>query len=349
MDAQQSLQLFISSLEGTATPAVAAAVCSQNNTLFSFYTGNRQIKPKKKPLTCDTLFDIASITKVMATTMVTCRLYEKKMLSFTDTIGKFFTNNTLYKNTTILQLLTHSGGFVAEHRLWDYVESPNNVLDAILSEKPLYPAGSDVIYSCFGFVVLGRILEKISGVSLDVLSRKEVFEPLHMHHTQFVPSKKNMFAATELDESNKVYCSGIVHDENARFLGGISGNAGVFSSLNDCILFCQMLLSGGYNIEGKRFLTKKTVSLFNKEFIKGATESRGLGFKLVSNDSQFGGKKIDTFGYGHTGFTGTSIMINPSRGLAAILLTNRVHPTRTNTTLLNKRGDFYDLAWELAE
>lgn len=346
MDPIQSLQIFTSSLVGSAAPCVAAAVCSHHKTLFSVHEGNRQIKPSKKALTCDTLFDLASLTKILATTMLACRLYEKKELSFTDTIGKFFTKTGPYKNASILQLLTHSSGFVAGHRLWDYVESPNDALDAILSEKPAYPIGSRIIYSCFGFIVLGRILEKIGGTSLDILSKKEVFQPLYMHHSQFLPSKKNICAATELYKS---YSSGIVHDENARFLNGISGNAGVFSTLDDCILFCQMLLNEGYATDGAQFLKKDTVALFNTEFIKDSTECRGLGFRIASNNSTFAGLKSDIRCYGHTGFTGTSLMINPSQGLAAILLTNRVHPVRSNTLLIHKRASFYDLAWELAK
>ena len=139
----------------------------------------------------------------------------------------------------------HTGGFISEIRLWDKIEDPRKDLDFILNQKQSYKRETKVEYSCMGYIVLGKILEKVGGASLDVLCREEVFNPLNMDHISYNPPSTNSFAATEIPLGSNTPLIGVVHDENARFLNGISGNAGLFSPIDDLISFTNMLLNEG--------------------------------------------------------------------------------------------------------
>ncbi len=331
-------------LRGIA-PGAVAALCDAQGAQYSWCGGFRQTVPEHLPMLPETVFDLASLTKVVATTMVLARLQERGELDYAMQLGGFFPSCGDFSKVTLGQVLTHTGGFIAEERLWDRLKAPEEVLDYILTSPALYAPGTQVVYSCFGFIVLGAVIELITGSRLDVAARELVFEPLGMSHTSFNPLRRSVitsggFAATEVDESSGEMLCGIVHDENARFLGGIAGNAGCFSCLADLILWCRMLLNGGIAADGSRFLSEETIARFSCDFTPLLHESRGIGFKVFD-----GPRRI----YGHTGFTGTSVWIDLSRGIAALLLTNRVHPTREERRLIDLRPEFHRLATVFAE
>jgi serine-type D-Ala-D-Ala carboxypeptidase len=338
MNTTEKLNHFLSSLiHDGVSPGVVASVCTADRVLYNWYGGHREITPKLLPMRMDTMFDLASLTKIVATTMVAARLNEAGLLDYNQCLKEFFQDYGDYGEVTIMQLLTHTGGFIAETRLSKNVLKPNDALHYILHTKAIYCPGTQVVYSCFGSIVLGAILEKVYGETLDKASSDLVFRPLDMKNTLFCPlfhyhEYEGGFAATEADEDSGAILSGVVHDENARFLGGIAGNAGCFSTMRDLLLLCKMILAKGRTADGNIFLSPETISLFSKNFTSDFGESRGLGFKLFSQ------------AYGHTGFTGTSVWIDPDREIAALLLTNRVHPTRNEQRLLALRQTFYDLA-----
>jgi serine-type D-Ala-D-Ala carboxypeptidase len=338
MNSTEKLNLFLSSLvlEGAA-PGAVATVSTADRVLYQWHGGHREIVPNLLPMQMDTMFDLASLTKVVATTMAAARLNEAGELDYSRCLKEYFPDCGDFAEVTIMQLLTHTGGFMAETRLSNNVNQPNEVLSYILHTKALYHPGTQVVYSCFGFIVLGAVLEKVYGATLDKASQDLVFNPLGMNNTLFCPladyyTYEGGFAATEVDEDSGQMLSGVVHDENARFLGGTAGNAGCFSTMEDLLIWCKMILSKGRTADGNIFLTPDTIGMFSKDFTSDIGESRGVGFKRFPQ------------AFGHTGFTGTSVWIDPKREIAALLLTNRVHPFRTEQRLLALRQEFYDLA-----
>ena len=288
----------------------------------------------------NTIYDMASLTKILSTTMVTLKLIEKGILCLSDTIGCFFETPEDKKDITILNLMTHTSGMTAGFRLGNLIDSPNEALDAILNYPLQAMTGGQVIYSDFGYIILGKILEKICQMPLDKIADEYVFHPLEMHSTGYHP--KGETAPTELDSSTGRYIDGFVHDNNARFLNGISGNAGVFSNIKDCIKFSSMLSRSGITDKG-RFLSAATMKAATRNYTKGKSENRGLGFKLSGGEGNFMGDLCSPNVFGHTGFTGTSMVIDPDTGLYIVLLTNRVHPTRENTGIIRFRKTLHNI------
>lgn len=280
-----------------------------------------------------TLFDMASVSKILGPTMIAFRFLEEGSLRLYDTVEIFFPEAPDdKKNITILQLMTHTSGIADHFFLSDYTDEPAGAARVIL-EHPLAQApGSDPVYSCMGYILLGKILEKIGGLPLDQLAKKYVFDPLGMCHTGYHPTGD--CAPTEQDPKTGKPLQGVVHDENARFLKGISANAGVFSDLNDMITFSKMLSLGGNG-----YLSPATLAAALKNRTPNSNgEYRGLGFNLAGSPKNFLGDLMSPQAYGHTGFTGTSIALDPATGLWMVLLTNRVCPTRNNLKLIRIRA-----------
>ncbi len=287
--------------------------------------------------TLDTVFDIASVSKIISTTMIALRYIEDGKLRLYDRLNFFFDTPSDKSDITILHLLTHTSGLPAHYYISEFADTPELALQAILSRPLSRPIGELPVYSCIGYIVLGKILEQIGGAPLDVLAKDIVFDPLRLKNTSYRPSGD--IAPTETDPATKDFLCGVVHDENARFLNGISGNAGVFSDIGDMTTFAQMLARGGLTSENDAYLSPATL----REAIKNRTpgkghELRGLGFNLAGSETNFLGDLLSRQSYGHTGFTGTSIAIDPTSGLFIVLLTNRVCPTRENIRLVRLRS-----------
>ena len=190
-----------------------------------------------------------------------------------------------------------------------------------------------------GYIVLGKVLETVYGRPLDVLAHERVFEPLGMTHTGYCPMGGNI-AATEVDPGTGIAWQGIVHDENARFLRGVSANAGVFSDIHDMIRFAQMLARGG---DG--YLSPATLRRAIACQAEDGEVRRGLGFHLAGTPENFMGDLVPPSAFGHTGFTGTSLLVEPETGFFAVLLANRVHPTRENTRLFRFRRKMHNVLY----
>ena len=285
-----------------------------------------------------TLFDMASVSKILGPTMIAFRFLEEGLLRLYDTVETFFPDAPAdKKNITILQLMTHTSGISAHFFLSDRTSDPNEAARVILDHPLAQAPGSDPEYSCMGYILLGKILEKIGGMPLDRLAQKYVFGPLGMAHTGYCPTGD--CAPTERDPETGELLRGVVHDENARFLGGISANAGVFSNIGDMIRFAQMLSLGGKTADGEVYLSPAMLkaALINRT-PNSKGEFRGLGFNLSGSPRSFLGDLMSPRAFGHTGFTGTSIAIDPETGLWMVLLTNRVCPTRANLKLARIRA-----------
>ena len=291
-----------------------------------------------------TLFDMASVSKILSATMIAFRFLEDGRLRLYDTVGDFFPDAPKDKQPiTVEQLMTHTGGFAAHFYLSDHTSDPADAARVILEQPLAQPAGGDPIYSCMGYILLGRILEAIGKAPLDALAQKYVFDPLGMVHTTYRP--EGNIAPTELDPATGKLLQGIVHDENARFLGGIAANSGVFSDLDDMTVFTKMLAQGGKKDDGTPYLSP---AMLNAALINrtphSAGEFRGLGFNLAGSPRIFLGDLMGPRSFGHTGFTGTSIAVDPDTGLWVVLLTNRVCPTRNNRQLVRMRSLIHNAA-----
>lgn len=336
MNTENLKNILLKGLEQGAYPCCAAAVGRGNQVFFRFSAGHRALFPEKLPLTENTLFDMASLTKLMGTTMACLRMLEEGKIALNDKISKYFSQCFGKEDITVFMLMTHTSGISAHMPLYLDKDSVDAV-SAILSKPLAYPTGTKTVYSCMGYILLGKILEKIEGKTLDKIVKERVFVPLGMENSFYNPPADAICAATERDIFTGEMVCGVVHDENARFLKGVSGNAGMFCTVNDTVRFAKMLSQ-----RGAGYLDEKTFSLAVTDYTPDFDESRGLGFQLFGGKPFPGGSKMSIGSYGHTGFTGTSLFVDNKTGVYAILLTNRVHPTRENGLLYPIRREFYD-------
>ena len=349
-------------------PCAAYAVGKGNDVYVQESVGSRSLFPREEPLREDTLFDMASLTKVLATTMVALRFMEEGRLLLTDPLSRFFTAAELEgapegrADATVFRLMTHSSGITPHIALWnliphEHVGTPDFdsvVAKTILRSAPFCQVGEQVHYSCMGYILLQKILERIGGKSLDVLAKEYVFDPLGMAATGYLPYGSNLnkpdcnAAATEFSSIHQYYIRGHVHDENAHFLGGVSGNAGVFSNLSDMITFAQMLSLRGEmptSAGSGRYLSRRMFELAVQDYTLGLNESRGLGLQLRPPlPALSAAGDLFAYGsYGHTGFTGTSLYVDAGTGVWAVLLTNAVHLGRDKTEFFRVRRLFHNL------
>ncbi len=328
----------------SAYPCAAVAI-GQGHTVFAraFY-GQRQVQPTALDLTEDTLFDLASLSKLVSTTMVTLKMLEKGKLNLHDRIGHYLSFVGNYADCEIYHLLTHTSGLPAGLPLYSMKHPDGDVVHTILSAEKCYQTGTEVCYSCMGYLVLQRILENISGEKLDTLAEKYVFSPLGMKTACYNPDlSKTPIAATELYAHNGEWATGHVHDENAHFLDGVAGNAGVFATLDDLIAFAGMCATRGLAKNGEVYLQKEIFDLAITNFTPDFAESRGLGFQLKGKQESPMEICMSAGSFGHTGFTGTSFYTDYNTGLWGILLTNAVHYGRQNrAAYFALRRQFYD-------
>lgn len=289
--------------------------------------GHRVVYPEKAVMKLDNVFDLASLTKVVATLPILLKLIENGDLLLEDSVSRFIPqfSNRKKSEIKVKHLLTHTSGLPAHRPYFKEELTTDQVLDRIYQEELTAPIGSKVIYSDLGFIVLYKLVEVLTGKPFEIIVKKEIFEPLKMVDTHFNPSfKRERYAATEFSAKLDDYKHGIVHDDNTEFMGGISGHAGLFSTVSDLGNFCSMVENDGI-FNGKRILSSGSLKLSRKNFTPDCNENRGLGWMLKGQESSSCGDFFSPLSFGHTGFTGTSIWIDPEINLRVILLTNRVH------------------------
>ena len=289
------------------------------------------------PVDVNTIFDMASLTKVIATTTSAMILEEQGVLDLDRTIASYLPAFNAPDKTpiTMRMAMTHRGGLEAFAPLYRTSRGREQYLQQI-NQRPLKAVpGTTTIYSDWEMILTQLVLETITGVALDRFADEKVFLPLGMTTTSFNPdsSLKPRIAPTEVDTARGGLVWGRVHDENANAMGGVAGHAGLFSTAGDVAIFAQMLLNGGqYN--GVKLVSPATVARWTTPQIRGS--SRALGWDTPSAGSS-AGRFFSPRSFGHTGFTGTSLWIDPTRDLFVILLTNRVNPTRANTKVFALR------------
>ena len=299
----------------------------------------------------ETMYDVASLTKVVVTTTLVAKLVEGDFavpLDLDAPVERFLPEWATgpqpewRHRVTVRHLLTHTSGLPAFKEYWRTSKSKQDTLSKIFAEPLEYEPGTKEIYSDLGIILMGEIIERLTGKTLDELANTYIFTPLGMKNTMFRPPKKLWpeIAPTEFDARyrNRLV-RGEVHDENAFAIGGVSGHAGLFSTAPDLAAFCQMLLNGGVYAH-HRILRRATISQFTtpQQLSNGA---RALGW-LVPTENSSSGHFFSAHSFGHTGFTGTSIWIDPDRQLFVVFLTNRVHPTRENQKIAKVRPALHD-------
>ena len=291
-----------------------------------------------RPMTFDTLFDLASLTKVVATLPSILLLVEHGGLCMSDPVAHFIPtfSGAEKEGVTLRHLLTHSSGLPSHREFYRRWSHHDEILAAVIAEPLETSPGAQVVYSDLGFILLGEIVQQVTGQTLDAYARQQVFEPLGMVHTQFCPPRElaSRAAATE-DKPERGVKVGVVHDENAEALGGVSGHAGLFAPARDLIRYLQMWL--GLPESDDNVLSAPTRHLAVQPHIHGTNVARGLGWVLRGDVYDHMGDLWPPSGAGHTGFTGTSLAFDPVSGLWTVLLTNRVHYGRENNLMRRLR------------
>ncbi|GAA0590016.1 serine hydrolase domain-containing protein [Virgibacillus siamensis] len=305
-------------------PGVVLGIATPRGLEFTHSSGYAHFQ-KKLRMTQDTIFDLASITKVTSTLPAILQIMENGKLDLDDPIYYYlppFKQN--HKDMTIKHLLTHTSGFQPGIKFFleGYSLEESITFISMITEKK--PPGTEVIYSDLNFIILGHIVEQITGQSLAFFAKQNIYQTLDMTDTDFNPSKNKLdrIAATEYRNSLSDYQWGCVHDENAHHFGGVSGHAGLFSTVKDLASFSGMVLNKG-KWNHKKILSQSSIDLSTDNWTKSLKLNRGLGWQLYDSPSFSGQFLCD--GFGHTGYTGTSIWFSPDRLFAVILLTNRVH------------------------
>jgi uncharacterized protein YbbC (DUF1343 family)/CubicO group peptidase (beta-lactamase class C family) len=276
-------------------------------------------------MTLDTVFDLASLTKVVATATAIMILVERGQLSLADPVALHIPEFGRFgkEKITVEQLLTHRAGFVADNEIADYVGKTIKPLEKIYELQPAYEPGTRFVYSDVGFMVAAELVRRVSGKRLDQFARENIFAPLGMKDTGFLPAASPRIAPTEMREGR--WMRGEVHDPRAFELGGVAGHAGLFSTADDLAAFCQMILNKGA-YAGARILAPYSIERMVSAHSLPTSQMRGIGWDVNTSFSSNRGDLFPVGTFGHTGFTGTSIWIDPMSETFVVLLTNRVHP-----------------------
>jgi uncharacterized protein YbbC (DUF1343 family)/CubicO group peptidase (beta-lactamase class C family) len=298
--------------------------------------GFRAVSPKSEPMTVDTMFDLASLTKVVATAPSIMRLVQYGQLRLEDTVSRhipeFAANGK--ESITIRDLLTHFSGLKPDLDLKTSWEGRDTAFRLANDEKLQNPPGSQFVYSDINFIVLGELVQRLSGMTLDKYAEVHIFQPLGMTHTRFLPpaSEKKKIAET-LAIGNHEVLRGTVQDPTAQRMGGVAGDAGVFSTAGDLALYAQAM------IDRKKILSPDIIEkMTTPQQPPNAVEVRGLGWDIDSPFSSNRGALLPVGSFGHTGYTGTSMWIDPYSNTYIILLTNSVRPRTANVPVVSLRG-----------
>jgi len=305
-------------------PGAVVLVWHDGDVVYRKAFGDRALEPRREPMTTSTIFDVASLTKVIATTTAVMQLVERGQIRLNDPAAKYlpeFAQNGK-DDITIRELLTHFSGLPEDLDLSQPWQGREAALRLVYEMKPVHTPGARFLYSDVNFIVLGALAERVAGTTLDQYCEKNIFAPLKMTHTRFLPPAAWLpnIAPTQFDEHDKML-RGIVHDPTARRMGGVAGHAGLFSTVDDLSLFAQFLLQGG------PVLLQPTIEkMTTPQQPPTAEVLRGFGWDIDSPFSSTRGDLFPVGSFGHTGFTGTSLWIDPFSRTFIVVLSNAVHP-----------------------
>jgi uncharacterized protein YbbC (DUF1343 family)/CubicO group peptidase (beta-lactamase class C family) len=333
-------------LEEHRMPGAVVIVGRKSGVLFRRAYGQRAILPAPAPMTDTTIFDLASLTKPIVTGSLIEWLIERNRLDLDDAVSKYLPAFAAHgkEAITLRQLLEHVGGLPIENSLKDYREGPERAFERVLDQRLENPPGQTYLYGDLSYIVLGALIERVSGERLDRLAKRVLFEPLGMRDTGYLPQRSELdrIAPTEVaDERPIPLIHGEVHDPRAWLLGGVAGNAGVFSTADDVARFARMLLGEG-ELDGVRVLSRASIQeLTRPAQLPGAV--RTPGWDVMSSYSKARGRYLSPRAFGHGGYTGTSLWVDPELDLFVAFLSNRVHP-KPEKSVIALEGDIADAA-----
>jgi serine-type D-Ala-D-Ala carboxypeptidase len=364
-------QAFADAVEREVIPGATIAVRKGGQIAFEGAFGHRTLQPERSPMRLETVFDLSSLTKPLATTIAIMILVRDAKLRLDERVTRFFHNfGVLGKShVTFRQLLAHCSGLAAWRPYYQQIAEIERsgkvnfmasrgarefVYDEIHRERPEYPIGSKTLYSDLNFILLGELVEQVSGVALNRLCRDKIFRPLQLRATDFIDISQNrtrrlepvreMFAPTSFCPLRKRWLIGEVDDENAYAMGGVAGHAGLFAPVQEVDRLAHELVRC---YSGKSdFVPQQVVREFWSRDKSVASSTWALGWDTPSTEYSSSGHHFSPTAVGHLGFTGTSIWIEPEREIVISLLTNRVYPRRDNQAIRDLRPRIHDLVME---
>ncbi|MEK6303450.1 MAG: exo-beta-N-acetylmuramidase NamZ domain-containing protein [Acidobacteriota bacterium] len=357
MSSERLAKIDEAALESIArkeTPGAVVLVARKGRIVFRKAFGDRAIEPKREPMTIDTIFDLASLTKIVATATSIMILVEQGKVSLADPVALYIPEFGKFgkERITVEQLMTHRAGLPPDNEIADYVGKTIDPLEQIYQLRPSYEPGTRFVYSDVGFIVAAEIVRRVSGKRIDRFAEDTIFTPLEMKSSffsakmegirneaksktgdysietlrrisEFLKQISERTAPTETREGH--WMRGEVHDPRAYEMGGVAGHAGLFSTADDLAIFCQMILNKG-EYGGTRILAPYTVGRMISAQSLPTSQMRGIGWDVNTAFSSNRGDLFPVGTFGHTGFTGTSIWLDPLSETFVVLLTNRVHP-----------------------
>jgi len=323
-----------------AFPGCNITIVKKDGSAYFESFGLKAKFPEEEQNDINTIYDMASCSKVVSTTTCMMILVDRGLVRLMEPVKNILPD---FKcgDINVWDLLTHSSG-LKEGLPGSHNMNREQIIEGIMNMDYAYPRHSGIHYSDVGFVTLGLIIEKITGMSQAEFAKKNIFEPLEMLDTGYNPVDAKRCATTEYREHLKAYDRGYVHDEMAHNMGGVAGHAGLFSTVKDLSHFIEMILNDGV-YKGKRIVSKRTLDLFctpqvqDKTGVEMGGYIRGLGW-ITSCNCTSGGDLISGNTISHTGFTGTNIVIDRENGFGYSILSNRVHPTRVNYKIMGYRA-----------
>lgn len=338
-----AFEVLRSAIAAKAFPGAAVAVTHEGKLVAYKGLGRLTYDPASAEVQADTIFDLASVTKAVATTTMAMILYERGELELEATLchvlPQICGTDARRRDITFRMLLAHSSGLPGYVRLFDVAKTRDALIAAALDTPLIAAPGTQAVYSDIGFLILGEALARIADEPLDRFCQREIFGPLGMSRTGFLPPQegRKMVPPTEDDQTfRKRIIKGEVQDENASVMGGVAGHAGLFAPAEDVATFAHCLLNGGRPI-----LRPETVALFTRPEDSPAGTSRTLGWDTPSRPSQ-SGTMFSPRSFGHLGYAGTSLWIDPERQISTTLLTNRTWPDRKSQAIKEIRPAFHD-------
>jgi CubicO group peptidase (beta-lactamase class C family) len=307
-------------------PGAVVVIADSNRVLYQQVFGDRQIEPTREAMTIDTLFDLASLTKPIATATSVMRLVGQGKVDVDQPVSKYLPEFASHgkEAITVSDLLLHVGGLIPDNSLRDYQDGPAVAWDRICALKPIAARGEKFAYTDVGFIVLGKLVERVGGKSLDRFAADEIFTPLGMESTRFNPNDNAKRHAAPTEQRDDQWIKGEVHDPRSYLLDGVAGHAGLFSTAGDLVRYGQMMLGSG-KTSSVTILKPKVFSLMTKPRTV-PRGSRTFGWDHRSPYSSNRGEGLSGAAFGHGGFTGTVMWIDPDKERVFIFLSNRLHP-----------------------
>lgn len=339
-----------------AFPGAALAVTHRGGLVASQGFGRFTYEDEAPGVRPDTIFDLASLTKVVATTAVAMLLYDRGRLPLEEPVAKTLPEfvslapkhqRAWREAVTVRMLLAHCSGLPAYEKLFEFATTRDDLIHAAMTTHLVAAPGERAVYSDIGFILLGELLAKKAGLALNLFARQEIFMPLGMKQTRFKPARDWVpeIPPTENDQKFRHrVVQGEVNDENAYVMGRVAGHAGVFAPATDLARFAECMLRRGGPI-----LEPKTVKLFTHREVSPPGTTRALGWDTPSRPESSSGQLFSLASFGHLGFTGTSLWIDPGRKLSVTLLTNRTWPDRSSQLIREVRPMVHDAIVEALE